>query len=66
MNHLLKGVAVMAVVLFVNLIIHVFCNMHGINLDSTVTGTMSAVCALFIYQGLIRNEKNKDAQGESK
>ncbi|MDE7351949.1 MAG: hypothetical protein K2O06_02715 [Acetatifactor sp.] len=63
MKHLLKGAAVVAIVLIVSLAIHLFCNMHGIELDSTVTGTMSAICALLLYQGLIRIEKNKDDQG---
>lgn len=60
MNHFLKGAAVVAVVLIVSLIIHVICSMNGIDLNSTVTGTVSAVSALLLYTGLIRNEKNKE------
>lgn len=52
MNHLLKGAGVTAVILIVLMIINVFCNMHNINLDSTVTGTMSAVFAMLLYSGL--------------
>ena len=40
MKHLLKGAAVVAIILIVSLPIHLFCNMHGIELDSTVTGTV--------------------------
>ena len=58
MKHLLKGAAVTAVVLIVLMAIHVFCNMKEIQLDIVVTGTMSAVCAMLIYHGLIKNEKH--------
>ncbi len=60
MKHFLKGAAVTAVVLIVSLVIHVFCNMKGIQLNQVTTGTMSAICAMFLYQGLIRNEKNNE------
>lgn len=59
MKHLLKGVAVTAVILIVLIVINIFCNMHDIHLDQTVTGTASAVGAMLFYHGLIRNEKNK-------
>lgn len=62
MKHFLKGAAVMAIVMIVNMIIHIVCNMNGIDLDSTVTGTVSAVSAMIIYDGWIRNEKNKEDQ----
>lgn len=60
MKNLLKGTAVTAVILIVLMAINVFCNMHDIHLDSVVTGTVSAVCAMLLYCGLIRNEKNKE------
>ncbi len=60
MKHFLKGVAVMVIVLVVSMVIHVFCEMHGIHLDTVVTGTTSSVCTLLLYQGLIRLEKNKE------
>ena len=59
MNHLLKGAAATAIVLIVLMVIHVFCNMKGIELDTVVTGTMSAILAVSIYHILIKNEKNK-------
>lgn len=64
MNHLLKGVAVMAGVIVVNMLINIVCNMNGIGLNSTAQSTMSAICAMFIYNGLIKNEKNKDDRNE--
>lgn len=62
MKHFFKGVAVTAGVLIVLMVVQVFCNMYNIHLDSTVTGTTSAVCAMLLYQGLIRIEKSKDIQ----
>ena len=57
MRHLLKGAAVTAIVLIVSMAIHVFCNMKGIELDTVVAGTVSAVCAMLLYHGLTKNEK---------
>lgn len=64
MKHLLKGAAVAAVVLVGLMVINMFCNMHDIHLDQTATGTISAVCAMLFYHGLIRNEKSKDDGNE--
>lgn len=64
MKHLLKGAAVAAVVLIALIIINMFCNMHDIHLDQTATGTISAVCAMLFYHGLIKNERNKDEKNE--
>ncbi len=58
MKNLLKGAVVMAAVMIANLIISIVCNMNGIELNSTVTGTVSAVSAILIYHGLTKNEKN--------
>lgn len=66
MKNLLKGVAITVVVLIVLMVINVFCNMHDINLDPIKTGPISAVCAMFIYNGLTKNDKNKNDQGEKK
>lgn len=57
MNHVLKGAAVMVGVIIVNMIINIICNMNGVELNSTIMGTTSAVCAMFIYDGWIKNEK---------
>lgn len=60
MKHFLKGAAAMAIVLVISLVIHVFCNMKGINLDQTVTSIVSAMLAILVYHILIKNEKNKE------
>ena len=57
MKHLLKGAAVAITILIVLIIINMFCNMRGIDLDWTSKGVVTAVCAMLIYRGLIKNEK---------
>lgn len=57
MKDFLKGAAVAITILIVLIIINMFCNMRGIDLDSTSTGGVTAVCAMLIYRGLIKNEK---------
>lgn len=64
MKHLLKGAAVMVGVIVVNMIINIVCNINGIDLNSTAQSTMSAICAVLIYNGLIKNEKNKEDGNE--
>lgn len=60
MKHFLKGAAAVAIVLVISLVIHIFCNMKGINLDQTVTSIVSAMLAVLVYRLLIKNEKNKE------
>ena len=62
MKNLLKGAAVAVVVLIVLIVINVICNMNGHELDSVSTGTVALVCAMLLYGGLTKNEKNKDDQ----
>lgn len=59
MKNLLKGAAITVVIIIVLMLIHVFCNMHDIDLDPLMTGPASAVCAMFIYNGLTKNEKKQ-------
>ena len=60
MKHFFKGAAAVVITMTVNMIVHMICNMHGIDLNSTVTTIVSVFCAILIYQGLIRNDKNKE------
>lgn len=62
MKHFFKGAVVTAVVLIVFIGINVICNRNGIDLDSVSNAPVIAVCAMLIYQGLTKNEKNKDNQ----
>ena len=60
MKHFLKGAAVLVIIIIVLMVINVICNMNGIDLDSVSTGTVAAVGAMLIYDGLLKREKNKD------
>ncbi len=62
MKYFLKGAAVMVGVIVVNMIINIVCNINGVDLNSSIMGTMSAVCALLIYDGLVKNEEKKGHQ----
>lgn len=57
MKNFLKGAVVTAVVLIIFMIINIICNMNDIDLNSVTSGPVIAVCAMFIYQGLTKNEK---------
>lgn len=62
MKHFFKGAAIMVGVIVVNIIINIVCNINGVDLNSSIMGTMSAVCALLIYDGCIKNEEKKESQ----
>lgn len=62
MKNFLKGAAVTAIIIIVSMAVHIFCNIHNINLDPIITGPTSSVCAMIIYNGLTKNEKNNDDQ----
>lgn len=53
MNHFLKGIIVMVGIIIVNMII----NINDINLNTTGMSTVSSICAIFIYDRWIGNEK---------
>lgn len=59
MKNFFKGAAVTAVILIIFIAINVICNMNGIDLDSISQGPVIAVCAMLIYKGLTKNEKDK-------
>ena len=64
MKHFLKGAAAVAMVLLISMLIHVFFNMKGLDLDNYIGGYVEVMLlssfAILIYQALIKNEKNKD------
>ena len=59
MKHFVKGAAVTAAVLIILMIVSIFCNIQGIELNMTAIGPVTAVCSMFIYNGLIKNEEKK-------
>lgn len=52
MKQFLKAVAALAIVMTVNIIVNIACNMYGIDLNSIATTTLSALCAIWIYHAL--------------
>ncbi len=60
MKHFFKGAAVTAAVLVILMIVSIICNIQGIELNMLVTGPVAAVCSMFIYNALIKNEENKE------
>ncbi len=61
MKHFLKGVAAVAIVMFISMLIHIFFNMRGIDLNKYINNIVEIMLAssfsTLIYQLLIRNEK---------
>lgn len=61
MKHFLKGVAAVAIVMFILILIHIFFNMRGIDLNKYINNIVEIMLAssfsTLIYQLLIRNEK---------
>ena len=66
MKHFFKGVAAVAIVLFISMIIHIFFNMNGIDINRYINNyveiMLTSSFATLIYQLLLKNEKNKNAQ----
>lgn len=62
MKRFIKGAAVVVAIWIVLVVINVICNMNGHELDSVLSGTMAAVCAMLLDRGLTKKEKKKDDQ----
>ena len=62
MKHFLKGTAAVVIAMIIDIIIHVICNMQGMELGPVAEPFMTAltvICALVIYHMWTRNE-NKE------
>jgi hypothetical protein len=62
MKKLLRGVIILAIILVVLIIVNVICNINGVNLDSTITGTCTAVAAMLIYEGVEKKQAAKQTE----
>lgn len=64
MKHFLKGAAAVAITMIISVLIHVFFNMRGIDLNRYVNNYAEILLltslATLIYHVLTRNEKNKN------
>lgn len=68
MKRFLKGVAAVAIVMFITMLIHIFFNMKGIDLNRYINNVVEVMLtsslSMLIYQALIKNEKSKDDRNE--
>lgn len=68
MKRFLKGVAAVAIVMFITMLIHIFFNMRGIDLNRYINNVVEVMLtsslSMLIYQALIKNEKSKDDRNE--
>ena len=68
MKRFLKGVAAVAIVMFISMLIHIFFNMRGIDLNRYINNVVEVMLtsslSMLIYQALIKNEKSKDDRNE--
>ncbi len=66
MKHFLKGTAAVAIVMFILMLIHIFFNMKGIDINRYMNNAVETILAssfgILIYEALIKNEKNIDDQ----
>ncbi len=64
MKHFLKGAASVAIVLLFSMLIHIFFNMKGLDLNNYVGNYMEIMLlssiAILIYRALIKNENNEE------
>lgn len=62
MKNFLKGVASVAITMIISILIHIFFNVLGIDLERYINNyveiMLSASCATLIYHVWTRNEKN--------
>ena len=68
MKRFLKGVAAVAIVMFISMLIHIFFNMKGIDLNRYINNAVEVMLtsslSMLLYQVLIKNEKPKDNRNE--
>ncbi len=61
MKHFLKGFAAWAIVMSISMLIHIFFNMKGINLNDYINSTVEILLltglGILLYDAFIKNEK---------
>ena len=64
MKHFLKGAASVAIVLLFSMLIHIFFNMKGLDLNNYAGNYIEIMLlssiAILIYRALIKNENNEE------
>jgi len=58
MKNFLKALAITAIIMIVLIAVNVFCNMRGTELNTTATGTFTAIAGMYIYQAVTKGKDN--------
>jgi FtsH-binding integral membrane protein len=56
---ILKGFLVTVITLIALIIVNMICNVNGINLNTIISGTTTAIVAMFIYEAITKKDRNK-------
>ncbi|MBR6402128.1 MAG: hypothetical protein IKS48_01930 [Eubacterium sp.] len=59
MNKVLTGIIVTVVTLLILLVVSIICNKNGIDLNNTGVGTVCAIGAMLVYEGLTKKRDVK-------
>lgn len=56
---ILKGFLVTVITLVSLIIVNMICNVNGINLNTIISGTTTAIVAMFIYEAITKKDRTK-------
>ena len=56
---ILKGFLVTVITLVALIIVNMICNVNGINLNTIISGTTTAIVAMFIYEAITKKGRTK-------
>ena len=56
---ILKGFLVTVITLVSLIIVNIICNVNGINLNTIISGTTTAIVAMFIYEAITKKDRTK-------
>jgi hypothetical protein len=56
---ILKGFLVTVITLVALIIVNMICNVNGINLNTIISGTTTAIVAMFIYEAITKKDRTK-------
>ena len=56
---ILKGFLVTVITLVALIIVNMICNVNGINLNTIISGTTTAIVAMFRYEAITKKDRTK-------
>ena len=56
---ILKGFLVTVITLVALIIVNMICNVNGINHNTIISGTTTAIVAMFIYEAITKKDRTK-------